>query len=75
MRKIFWQGERGSHCVLVSNQDPQPHRERGSGASLGPAELSLTPALPSSWWDLVCTHENLPQLSQLISWQEWWSEA
>lgn len=52
--------------MLVSNQDPHPHWEGGSGVSLGPAKLSLTPALPSSRWDLVCTHKNLPQLSSLI---------
>ena len=33
---------------------------------VGPAQLSLTPALPSSQWDLVCARKTLLQLSQSI---------
>lgn len=33
---------------------------------VGPAWLSLTPVLPSSQWDLVCTRKTLVQLSQSI---------
>ncbi|KAJ8795760.1 hypothetical protein J1605_002522 [Eschrichtius robustus] len=35
-------------------------------AAVGPAQPSLTPVLPSSQWDLICTHKTLPQLSQSI---------
>ena len=66
MRKIAWYGERGTPYVLALNQDPQPHRERGSRASGEPAKLFRTPALPSSQWDLVRTHRNWPQLGQFI---------
>ncbi|KAB0358994.1 hypothetical protein FD754_003150 [Muntiacus muntjak] len=42
---------------------------------VGPARLSLTPALPSSQGDLVCTRKALLQLSQSVFMAEYWLET
>ena len=64
-RKIVWLTEAGSPYAPVPIQHTQPARKDGVDCG-GASQLSLTPALPSSQWDLACTCKTLLQLSQSI---------
>lgn len=58
------QGAGSPECRSQSNILSPPGRMEWT--VVGPAWLSLTPVLPSSQWDLVCTRKTLLQLSQSI---------